>query len=154
MRRSLRLALLALLLAGAAAADEPPRASTEVLVRSTTSWDGGAFRYPDGQPEITVTRITIPAGVTLPMHCHPVPLAGALTRGRLEVRKASGETVLVGAGEGLIEVSGQWHQGHALEDTEILVVYAGAESVPLTVLADDGEGLSGACGISGEPGPA
>ena len=70
------------------------------------------------------------------MHCHPVPLAGEVVRGRLEVRKESGETITLESGQGLIEVSNQWHHGTARADTEILVVYAGAQGVPVTVLKD------------------
>ena len=114
----------------------PAKASTEVLVQSTHSWDGGDFSYPDGDAQLTVVRIEIPAGVALPMHCHPVPLAGVLTKGVLEVDKESGEQITLDAGDGLIEVSNQGHRGRALEEVEIMVVYAGAEGIPVTVLKD------------------
>jgi len=112
------------------------KAHTEILVQSTESWDGESFSYPDGDPQLTVARITIPAGVALPMHCHPVPLGGVLSKGTLEVTKQNGQKLLLNENEGLIEVSNQWHFGRALEEVEIIVVYAGASEVPVTVLKD------------------
>ena len=42
------------------------------LVNSTKEWDGQPLPdYPDGQAEIKVLRIRIPAGVTLPWHYLP-----------------------------------------------------------------------------------
>jgi quercetin dioxygenase-like cupin family protein len=115
-----------------------PGAKTEVLVQSSHSWDGGDFAYPEGDAQLTVAKIIIPAGVALPMHCHPVPLGGVLTRGILEVTKENGERFLLNGGEGLIEVSNQWHYGQAVEEVEIVVVYAGAKDIPVTVLKDGG----------------
>lgn len=117
-------------------AKESPKAVSETLIQSSTSWDGSDFSYPEGQPELTVSRINIPAGVTLPLHCHPVPLAGYITEGKLEVRKPSGETITITEGGPLIEVSNIWHQGHGVTDTEIIVVYAGSTDLPITILKD------------------
>jgi quercetin dioxygenase-like cupin family protein len=113
-----------------------PVASTEILVQSNASWDGGDFSYPGGDAQLTVVRILIPEGVALPMHCHPVPLGGVLTKGVLEVEKENGNTLVLYEGQGLIEVSNQWHHGRAVEDVEIMVVYAGAQDTPVTVLKD------------------
>lgn len=124
--------------------NEAPVQST-VLVEGTRSWDGGDFSYPQGNARMTVTRITMKAGASLPMHCHPVPLAGEVVNGPLEVRKENGETIIIPAGSGLIEVSNQWHYGHAIEDVEILVVYAGADGVPNTVFKDGDPQWLAAC---------
>jgi quercetin dioxygenase-like cupin family protein len=72
-------ALAALLLMPAFAAGSG--VSVETLAEGSTSWDGGAFSYPEGTPRITVVRIQVPAGEGFPWHCHPMPLAGAITRG-------------------------------------------------------------------------
>ena len=119
--------------------------STEVLIQSSTSWDGQPFDYPEGTPEISVVRIRIPAGASLPWHCHPVPLAGVLTRGRLQVTKRDGEHITVEEGEGLIEVSRQWHRGRAEEDAEIIVVYAGAAGMPNGFGENSEPELAGLC---------
>ena len=126
------------------AQDEAPIQST-VLVEGAHSWDGGEFSYPQGDARMTVTRITMKAGSSLPMHCHPVPLAGEVVKGPLEVRKENGETIIIPAGSGLIEVSNQWHYGLAIDDVEILVVYAGADGVPNTVFKDGDPRWLAAC---------
>ncbi len=41
--------------------------------------------YPEGKPEITILRIQIPPGTTLPLHTHPVINAGVLLSGELAV---------------------------------------------------------------------
>ncbi len=56
----------------------------ETLAQSTKQWDGNLLpHYPTSSPEITVLRITIPAGVTLPLHTHPVINAGVILQGKL-----------------------------------------------------------------------
>lgn len=128
-----------------AEAAESGGAKTEVLVQASSSWDGAPFAYPDGTPELSVVRITIPKGVSLPWHCHPVPLAGAVTRGQLKVTKPDGASVTLQAGEGLVEVSRQWHSGHADEEVEIIVVYAGAKGQPLGFGQDADPELTAQC---------
>ncbi len=54
------------------------------LSKTVSSWDGGILpAFPEGQPEITILRITVPPGVSLPEHKHPVINAGVLLRGEL-----------------------------------------------------------------------
>lgn len=142
--KSLVLLAVFLIPAPARGAQEPG-VTQQILKRASQSWDGAAFQYPEGVAEMAVVRINIPAGVTLPWHCHPVPLAGVLTKGTLTVEKADGAKVTIGAGEGLIEVSRQWHRGRAGEDAEILVVYAGAKGQPLTIGRDAGANLTAPC---------
>lgn len=109
----------------------------ETLARSSQDWTGGQLpRYPNGQPLVTVLRITIPAGVSLPNHHHPVINAGVLQQGRLEVVTDRGERLLLTAGDALIELVNRVHHGKSLgpEPAVIVVVYAGAEGLPTTVL--------------------
>ena len=63
----------------------------QTLVRSGSAWNGTPLPpYPSGKPEITVLRITIPPGMKLPMHIHPVINAGMLIRGQLLVISEAG----------------------------------------------------------------
>ena len=58
----------------------------ESLANSTKQWDGALLpNYPQGQPEIKILRIKIPAGVTLPWHYHPVINAAVILDGTLEL---------------------------------------------------------------------
>ncbi len=144
--RSRRRALAPLLLAGALlltvrpalAEGEPAGVTVRTLVQSTRSWNGTPLpAYPSGQPEVTVLHITIPPGVALHMHQHPVINAGMLIRGRLLVTSAAGASVQLQAGQGLIEMVNQPHYGtnNGTEPAEIVVVYAGVKGQPITVPA-------------------
>lgn len=128
--------VLLLLLAGGCAGPGTGIVNEE-LVRSTRSWDGHLLPpYPRGQPEVSVRKIIIPPGTRLPEHLHPVINAGVLVRGEITVFKEGGEKRKVSAGEALIEVVDTWHYGvnTGRKPAEILVVYAGSEGIPTTVL--------------------
>jgi len=120
-------------------ADKPSTIVAETLVKSTKSWNGDTLpAYPAGQPEVTVLRITIPPGTQLPMREHPVINAGVLLQGELQVNTKDGQTLLLKAGDALIELVNQWHYGANVgtEPAVILVVYAGIEGMPVTDKAD------------------
>jgi quercetin dioxygenase-like cupin family protein len=128
--------------AGEAPAGTPPvaagRIQVEQLVKGTRSWDGTLLPpLGPGQPEVTVLHITIPAGTSLPPHVHPMINAGMLLEGRLQVRSASGDTITLEAGDGLIELVNTPHQGRSLGPgpARIVVVYVGLEGQPLSVPA-------------------
>jgi quercetin dioxygenase-like cupin family protein len=113
--------------------------NAEVLVKSTTMWNGTTIPpYGVGQPEISVVRVTIPQGQALPMHYHPYATAGVLLSGKLVVHTAAGETAELSAGDGLVELINQAHAGANVGDEPaiVLVVYAGIEGEPVTVLAE------------------
>ena len=67
---------------------------TTVLAKSTQDWGGSTLeQYADGQPEVTVARVTIPAGMALPLHEHPFMTAGVVLQGIIEVRTDSGKHI-------------------------------------------------------------
>ena len=109
---------------------------TTVLAKSTQDWGGSALEhYAKGQPEVTVARITIPAGMALPLHEHPFMTAGVVLQGIIEVRTDSGKAHVARAGDAVVELVNQPHGGANIgdEDAVILVVYAGVEGQPVTV---------------------
>lgn len=111
--------------------------AVEELVKSTRSWDGQPLRaYPQGQPEVTIRRITIPAGARLESHLHPVINAGVLMRGELTVVARDGKTLLLKAGDAIVELVNTAHYGvnNGKDPAEIVVVYAGAVATPITVV--------------------
>ena len=112
--------------------------SAEPLLKTSTSWDGGAFAYPSGQAEVTSIILRIEEGQDPPFHCHPVPTMGYTLQGVVEVETTSGKKITVRGGEPLVEVMRTVHRGRAVEGpAEILVFYAGAEGVPVTVFPED-----------------
>ena len=106
------------------------------VVKSSNSWNGTKLPlYPQGQPEVTVLRITIPKGATSPMHQHLVINVGVLLKGELTVKTKKGETLLMKAGDPIAEEVDTWHLGTSTgtEDAEIIVFYAGVKDKPLTI---------------------
>ena len=109
MKSLLFVPLIALLLAPVT---EKKTITRQTLCHSTTSWDGTALpAYGKGQPQITIKRITIPPGVRLPMHKHPVINAGVLLRGTLTVESDEGKKLLLAAGDPIVDLVGRWHRG-------------------------------------------
>lgn len=118
--------------------------SVDVLKKSTTMWNDDQLpSYSEGQPEISVVKVTIPEGQSLPLHEHPFATAGVLLQGHLEVRTPDGDRTELKAGQALIELINQPHAGANIGDgpAVILVVYAGIEGQSVTRLigSDDSD---------------
>ncbi|PMO37894.1 cupin [Vibrio sp. 10N.222.52.B12] len=114
----------------------PDSVEADVVLKTTTSWDGTTLpQYPKGQPEVTILKITVPKGVELPMHQHPVINAGIVLKGEITVTKKDDEKIVLKAGDAIAEVVDQWHFGANTGDepVEILVFYAGVKDKPITV---------------------
>jgi quercetin dioxygenase-like cupin family protein len=110
--------------------------SVEELVRTSKSWDGKSLMpYPQGQPEITILKITIPAGARLETHSHPVINAGVLMSGQLTVKTTDGNVLHLKAGDPIVEVVNTLHYGinEGTVPAEVVVFYAGIVGQPVTV---------------------
>lgn len=121
------------------------KVQAEVLTQSSVSWNGEAYRYPQGEAEISVVKIDIPKGIVLPLHCHNIPLAGYMVKGELEVSTASGEKKLFKAGDAFVEVMDLWHFGSAITDTQLIAFYAGQRDMPLSVSKQGQPALANRC---------
>ncbi len=107
------------------------------LVQTSRSWNGQTLpTYPQGQPEVTILRITIPPGVRLDIHEHPVINAGVMISGQLTVYTLNDQTLHLEAGDPIVEVVDTWHYGvnEGRAPAEIIVFYAGVVDRPITVL--------------------
>ncbi len=125
-----------------AATTEPGKLSVEVLLKDRVSWDGTELpAYPDGEPEITIVRLTVPPGQALPDHQHPVINGGVLLRGELTVRSEQGVERRLRAGDALLEVVDSWHAGHnsGSEPAVAIVFYVGARGLPNRILRSEAE---------------
>jgi quercetin dioxygenase-like cupin family protein len=106
------------------------------MVQSTLSWDKSELpAYPKGQPEVTILKITIQPGGKLPMHRHPVINAGVMLKGEITVNTEDGKTLVLKAGDPIVELVDKWHYGESsgTEPAEIIVFYAGIQGKPFTV---------------------
>jgi quercetin dioxygenase-like cupin family protein len=65
------------------------RVTSDTVLRATASWDGVRYeRYPSGQPELTVLKITIPPHTELSWHQHGMPSVAYVLSGELTVETA------------------------------------------------------------------
>ena len=120
-------------------AEEQSKAKVSVtkLISATNCWDGALLpAYPRQQPNITILRITIPPGVRLHTHSHPVIYAGVLLSGQLTVVTAKGATLHLVAGDPIIEVVNTLHYGinEGKTPAEIMVFYAGTLADPTSII--------------------
>ena len=121
---------------GAALAADAPTATNEVLLKSTSSWDGTPYiRYPDGTPELTTLKITIPPRTELPWHTHPMPNVAYVLSGELTVeQREGGQSKTIKAGDVLPEMVDINHRGRTGDNPVVLIVfYAGTKGMPLSV---------------------
>jgi quercetin dioxygenase-like cupin family protein len=113
-----------------------PKTEVVKLVESSKSWNGAPLpAYPAGTPQVTILKITIPPHTALKTHKHPVINAGVVLKGNLSVSTETGESMIIKAGEPIVELVNIWHYGKndGDEPVELIVFYAGVEGTPITV---------------------
>jgi len=109
---------------------------SEILASETTSWNGVTLpAYPEGEPEITILRVTIPPQASLPWHKHPFINAGVLISGELSVETEDDRVLRLSAGDPIVELVNTWHHGINTGNVpaEIIVFYAGVKDMPVSV---------------------
>ena len=116
-----------------------PGVTVDVLTKTDKSWNGATLPpYPKGQPQITIIRYQFAPGAILPVHKHPVLNAGVLLKGELSVKTDRGETLNLKAGDAIVELVDQWHEGrnNGTETAELIIVYSGTPDLPLAIRQD------------------
>jgi quercetin dioxygenase-like cupin family protein len=129
------LVVLGVLLTTTACNAQPGKLDSTVLLKSTASWDGTAYKaYPAGQPELTLLKINIPAKTTLNWHRHPIPNAAYVASGELEVETQDGsKSIRLKQGDTLAELVDIMHRGKTGDSpVELIVFYAGTPGVALS----------------------
>jgi len=117
-------------------AREETGVTVDVLERTTKSWDGSTLpAYPDGNPEVTILKITRPPHATLPWHKHPIINAGAMIKGELTVVTENNQKLYLKPADTIVEVVDKWHHGinEGMESVETVVFYAGVVDTPLSI---------------------
>ncbi|RRV04952.1 cupin domain-containing protein [Pseudomonas sp. v388] len=136
MSRALVVIFTLLIMAGCAVTDKKrPSVAPQVLLKSTSSWDGTPYRsYPKGQPELTILKINIPANTRMKWHKHPIPNAAYVVSGQITVQaKGSSRKIQLKAGDTLAEMVDIMHRGvTGSEPVELIVFYAGTPGTPLS----------------------
>lgn len=110
--------ILTLLLSSAPAVALAQTAAPTVEVVGTrlTTLSGQEIQGLAGSIQVTMSRVTIPAGGTMPPHKHPYPRFAVVVEGAVKVTNLDSGTVsVVKAGELSVESRGQWHKGESLD---------------------------------------
>ena len=108
----------------------------KTLAKTTHSWDGSPLpSSSDGSAEVTILKITIPAGTRLEPHTHPMINAGYVMKGKLTVIAADGKECTFSAGDTIVEMVNRVHYGenHGSKDVELLMFYCGTEGQTLSI---------------------
>ncbi|MBR6355301.1 MAG: cupin domain-containing protein [Alphaproteobacteria bacterium] len=111
-------------------------ANSETVIQTDSHWNKQAIKpIHIDNPQITMLRITIPAGEKLAMHKHPVLNIGYLTKGELTVRSEDGGVLVLHPGDPIVELVDIWHYGESTgsEDAEIVVTYVGDKADSLSI---------------------
>ncbi|VVN75856.1 cupin domain-containing protein [Pseudomonas fluorescens] len=133
--RTLLVALACLLTLGCSNTNAKPGIEKEVLLQSSSSWDGTPYAsYPQGSPELTLLKLKIPANTELKWHTHPIPNAAYILAGELTVEaRDSGQTRVLKQGQTLAEMVNTVHRGKTGDSpVELIVFYAGSPGIALS----------------------
>jgi len=138
MKRAGAMLAATALFAGAASAQP---VSTPIA-RTETTVTGQPLRPPPAPFALTVTRVDLPAGGTIPTHKHPWPRYVYVEAGAIRVTNHDAGTVNdFTAGQVIVEAVDQWHEGRVTGDAPArLIVFDQAppgavNSVPRTAPA-------------------
>ncbi len=110
----------------------------ETLISTTKSWNGDSFRYPRGQAEMKLEKITAQPGFKTPLHLHPQPGIVYVQRGILYCETSNGQSLTVRAGESFASSQDTAHycQNNGDEEMVVFSASAGAKGKETTVTAE------------------
>lgn len=112
--------IAALALVAVPAAAQEAAVTTAPVAAETQTNSGQPIQLPAGPVEVTVSRVTIPAGTTLPVHKHPYPRYAEVEAGRILVMNLqTGTERRYGPGEFIVEAIDQWHTGVVIGDQDV-----------------------------------
>ena len=107
----------------------------ETLISATESWNGDSFKYPKGQAEMKLEKITAQSGFKTPLHFHPQPGIIYVQRGPLYCETSDGQTLTIGPGESFASSQDTVHycENKSNEEMVVFVASAGAKGKKTTV---------------------
>ncbi|MCE3289319.1 MAG: cupin [Caulobacter sp.] len=96
---------------------------TQVLGTYTTTNTGQPILAPEGPLTLTISRVTIPAKASLPVHKHPFQRYAYVESGSVTVRNLdTGTSVEFKPGSTIVEARDQWHTGTAMGDQPVVLL--------------------------------
>lgn len=111
-------------------------AEKEVILKTTSTWDNAAYKkLKIKKPEVTVLKIVINVGESLPMHKHDLVNVAYVKKGTLTVITDDNKKITLHEGEALPELIGKYHYGKnsGNKPVELVVFYLGEKGTPLSV---------------------
>lgn len=111
-------------------------AEKEVILQTTSTWDNAAYKkLKIKKPEVTVLKIIINVGESLPMHKHDLVNIAYVKKGTLTVITEDNKEITLHEGDALPELIGKYHYGKNTgnEPIELIVFYLGEKGTPLSV---------------------
>ncbi|MBP3820583.1 cupin domain-containing protein [bacterium] len=111
-------------------------AEKNVILKTTSTWDNAEYKHIKiKKPEVTVLKIVINIGESLPVHKHDLVNIAYVKKGTLTVVSDKNEEITLHEGESLPELVGKYHYGKNTgnEPVELIVFYIGEKGTPLSV---------------------
>ena len=143
MRNFLLLALTAGITIPIVACSPKKQASLEPVliethISATESWNGDSFKYPRGQAEMKLEKITAQPGFKTPLHLHPQPGVIYIQKGSLYCETSDGQSLRAVAGESFSSSQNTDHycENNGDEEMIVFVASAGAKGKKTTVLKE------------------
>ena len=107
----------------------------ETLLSATESWNGDSYKYPRGQAQMTLQKITAQPSFKTALHFHPQPGIAYVVRGTLSCETTDGKLLKVGPGDSFASPQGTSHycENDGYEETLVFVVSSGAKGKETTL---------------------
>jgi len=107
----------------------------ETLISTNESWNGDSFKYPKGQAEMKLEKITAQPGFKTPLHLHPQPGIIYVQKGSLYCETSDGKSLTVEAGDSFASSQDTSHycQNKGNEEMVVFSASAGAKGKKTTV---------------------
>lgn len=134
MRRLIALASL-LLLSPLALGEYNEGVQVQPLLKTGLTSIGQKIVYPTfPDSEVTIARVTIPAGKETGWHKHGFPVFAHVMQGTLTVEIEGGETLRYKTGSALAEVIDTYHNGRNEGTDEVVLTafFMGGKGIPLS----------------------
>ena len=110
----------------------------ETLINTNESWNGDSFKFPRGQAEMKLEKITAQPGFKTPLHLHPQPGIVYIQKGTLYCETTNAQSLTVKAGESFASSQDSIHycKNNSNEEMLVFVASAGAKEKKTTVPAE------------------
>ena len=112
------------------------KVTTELILKTEENLFGQKLQWPQYEnSEVTILKIIIPPGSSVPWHLHTMPMFAYLIQGTVEIELENGNSLLYKSGQALAEARNVFHRGKntSKEDVILMVTYIGERGRPLAV---------------------